>query len=372
LFTQGSFSTTQNVTDIALEGGGFFMVHNPKGAFYTRAGNFHIDDSGYLVNPSGSKLQGYQLDERGRFTGLPVDVQIPTAPLIPKPTGDGSNAGSGVKINANLDSNATIPAAFDLADPLTTSNFATSVTVYDSLGNDHLLTVYFRKATESATGNTWEYHVVADEADANVTPPADVLAQSGTLTFNTFGQLVGEQVTYNGDPANPYFNFTGGAQQNQQIAFDFGESINEGGTGTDGTTQYGQASSVLAVSQDGYGPSYLIDISIDNAGKIFGRYTNGETRAFSQIAIANFRNVNGLARMGDNMFAESHLSGQPLAGVANEGGNGRIFSNTMELSNVDMAEEFVRMITTQRGFQANSRSIKTADELLQELVNLNR
>ena len=375
VFTQGSFESTQNVTDIALEGAGFFIMKNNKGSFYTRAGNLHIDEDGFVVNASGAKLQGYALDDAGRFTGTPVDVLIPTAPLDPRPTGDGSTDDTGVAVTANLDSNAEVApggAAFDLANPLETSNFATSVTVYDSLGNDHLLTIYFRKDVETAAGNTWEYHVVVDEGDANVTPAADVIAQSGELVFNTDGALVSETVTYNGDPLNPYFNFSGGADQNQRIGFDFGQSIADGGSGTTGTTQYGQESSVLATTQDGYGPSFLEDITIDNDGKIYGRYTNGQTRPFAQIAIANFRNINGLSRVGDNMFSETHLSGQPLMGVANEGGNGRIFSNTLELSNVDLAEQFVSMITTQRGFQANSRSIQTADDLLQELVNLRR
>ena len=375
LFTQGSFATTQNITDIALEGSGFFVVANNKGTYYTRAGNFHIDDDGYMVNAADSRLQGFALDEQDNVTGTPIDIRIPTAPLIPKPTGDGSIPGSGVRINANLNSNAEVSPggpAFDLSDPLNTSNFTTSVTVYDSLGNDHLLTIYFRKSVESPTGNTWEFHVVIDENDADVTPPADVLAQSGTLVFNTYGQLVSETVTYTGVPPNDHFCFKGGAEPNQVIGFDFGESISEGGTGTEGTTQYGQASSILAANQDGYGPSYLIDIAIDNTGKVMGRYTNGETRAFSQIVIANFRNLNGLSRVGHNMFSQSNESGEPLNGVANEGGNGRIFANTLELSNVDMAAEFVNMITTQRGFQANARSIRTADELLQELVNLRR
>lgn len=375
MFSQGAFQTTNNVTDLALEGAGFFVVNNEKGQFYTRAGNFHIDELGYMVNPSGSRLQGFALDTKERFTGNPIDILIPAAPLQPQATGDGTMEGTGVSISANLDSGAELNPgglAFDINDPLGTSNFTTSVTTYDTLGNSHMLSIYFRKSAESSTGNAWEYHVVVDENDAEVTPARDVICQSGELVFDEYGRMVSESVTFDGDPTNPYFNFKGGAEQNQQIGFDFGESIVEGGTGTSGTTQYSQPSSILAATQDGYGPSFLMNINIDEAGKVYGQYNNGQTRAFAQLSVVNFRNVSALSRLGGNMFSETHDSGQPLHGVANGGGNGRIFANTLELSNVDLAEEFVHMITSQRGFQANSRSISTADEMMQELVNLKR
>ena len=370
VFAQGSFSTTSNVTDLALENNGFFIVRDVNGTQYTRAGNFSLDDGGYMVNSSGKFVLGYGLDNQGDATGTPTDIHIPSTPLAPRQTGDGTEEGSGVLMNVNLNSDDEVNPggpAFDLSDPEGTSNFSTSITAYDSLGNDHLLTVYFRKASEDSTaGNTWEYHVVVDEADSAT--GSEYVAQSGEISFNSNGQLVSETMTSTPNG----FNFSGGAIQGQHIAFDFGDSISEGGTGADGTTQYAQENSVLAATQDGFESSFISGITIDEDGKIYGRYSNGQTQAIAQIAVANFRNEGGLSQLGNNSYGETYLSGDPLVGVANESGNGRVFSSTLELSNVDIAEEFVNMITTQRGFQANSRSITTADELLQELVNLKR
>ena len=197
---------------------------------------------------------------------------------------------------------------------------------------------------------------------------ADVEAQTGELSFNEYGQLVSTTVTANGDAANPYFNFSGGAAQNQQIGFTFGTSISDGGTGTDGVTQYGDDSTVLSSSQDGYAASSLSSISIDNAGKISATYTNGETSTFAQIAVASFRNVNGLCKVGDNLYAETGSSGSAAVGVAGSGGHGTISSSTLEQSNVDLATELVSMITTERGYQANSKSVSTADEMLQTVL----
>ncbi len=365
VFTQGGLQSTENVTDLAIEGAGFFLMRSPKesGSFFSRAGNFQINPNGYLVNPNGYFLQGYELDADGNAAGTPGDIRIGNAPLEPKPTGNAE----GIQIYANLSANADLNpggAAFDVNDPDATSNFAASITVYDSLGESHQLTVYFRKTSESTGGNSWEWNAVVP-ADDHATG-VDTVCASGTLDFDTDGGLVTET------QISSSFDFAGGATQAQIIDFDFGDAISDGGTGYSGSTQFGTESAVSFLSQDGSAPSYLQSISIDTDGIIEGKYNNGETVQFAQITMANFNTPEKLAQIGGNIYQETTQSGPPVIGVADTAGNGRIFSNTLEMSNVDMAQQFVQMITTQRGYQANSRSISTSDEMLTELLNLKR
>lgn len=257
--------------------------------------------------------------------------------------------------------------AFDLNSAGDTSNFSTPVTVYDSLGNDHVITLYFRKDSLGATGNTWEWYGVVDASESS-SGATEIQAQ-GTVTFNTSGSLYTESaVTY---PTGG-FNFTGGALQNQIISFDFGTSITQGGTGADGTTQYGTASGVSVLTQDGYSSGTLQRVSIDQDGVVKGIFSNGNDLTLGQVLLADFASPTGLASAGMNLYQETYDSGQALIGGPGTAGRGLVQSSTLELSNVDIAREFVNMITAQRGFQANSKIITTTDELLQELVNLKR
>ena len=361
IFSQGSFSSTENVTDVALSGKGFFMVRDTinDGEFYTRAGNFVVDKEGYLVNPVGFRLQGFQVDETGAYKGVPMDINVPQAPLQP-------NATSDVSIFANLDSQADYVGPFDELDPTNTSNFTTAITVYDSLGNGHQVTVYFTKqaAPGPGGGNVWDYNVMVG-ADDSATGVA-YRAATGSLEFTTAGELQTATI----GPSS--FDFTGNPTPAQAITFNFGTAIDDGGTGVDGCTQFGESSALVFESQNGYGPSYLESLEIDTDGKVTGKYTNGEAREFAQIAVVNFANMPGLTSLGGNIFGESNNSGSPIVSVAKVSGNGSIFSNTLELSNVDTAEQFVTMITTQRAFQANSRSITTSDTMLADLLNIIR
>jgi len=362
LFTQGSFENTSNVLDLAIDGEGLFIVSDQSGTFYTRAGEFIIDRDGYIVNPDGYRLQGYLFSSSGTATSGLGDINLSSLNSRPKATTE-------VYISANLDSRESIPPAFDVDDPDNTSNFSSSITVYDSLGNAHVINIYFRKASESASGNTWEWYAVVSASDSE-SGSTEVQAQ-GTLTFNTNGALSSESsITY--PLASGGFDFTGGATQGQQISFDFGESISEGGTGLEGTTQFGSNSTTIFQSQDGYASGFLQTITISQEGIITGVFTNGQTRSVAQIALAKFMAPTELTKMGGNLYAESYGSGQPIISTPGESGMGKVLSNTLELSNVDLAEEFVKMILSQRGFQANSRIITTTDELLTELVNIKR
>jgi flagellar hook protein FlgE len=365
VFQQGSFETTENVTDLAVDGQGFFVVKDQTGQFYTRAGNFHFDQEGYLVNPEGLTLQGKVVDTTGQAVGSVVDISIGSSTAPPQATGNGVNPGSGVLVAANLDSRATTPVgAFSATNANATSNFSTSVTVYDSLGNSHLLNVYFRKAAT----NQWEFHVTADGADitGGTAGVQQEIGAGGLLNFTTGGLLQSQTVS------QLTFNFTGGATAAQVIGFNFGDAIAAGGTGREGITQYGASSAVSYQKQDGYTLGGLRNIAINQSGLITGIFTNGQTLNLYQIFLADFKNPSGLTKQGKNLFTQSVDSGEPIIGPPATSGKGTITANSLEMSNVDLASEFVKMITTQRGFTANTRVIATSDQMLTELVNLKR
>ena len=304
-------------------------------------------------------------NDTGNASAVTMDWGASSAATLLGYSGAGSTA---IAVGAD-DTAATKVAggAFDLNSAGDTSNFSTPVTVYDSLGNDHVVTLHFRKDNLNAAGNTWEWFGIVDAAES--TSGATEVQAQGSVTFNTSGALYSESaVTY---PTGG-FNFTGGALQSQMISFDFGSSITQGSTGTDGTTQYGTSSGVSMLTQDGYSSGTLQRISIDQDGMLRGIFSNGNDLTLGQVLLADFASPTGLASSGMNLYKETYDSGQPLIGAPASAGRGLVQSSTLELSNVDIAREFVNMITAQRGFQANSKIITTTDELLAELVNLKR
>lgn len=277
----------------------------------------------------------------------------------------GFSATSGPLAPGATNTGTAAAGAFDLNNAGDTSNFSVPVTVYDSLGNDHVITLYFRKDSLGATGNTWEWFGVVDGTDST-SGNTEVQVQ-GSVTFNTSGALYSEVTS----PTSG-FNFTGGAAQNQQITFDFGTSIIQGGTGIDATTQYGEPSGVSILTQDGYSSGTLQRIKIDQDGVIMGIFSNGRDLTLGQVLLADFASPTNLSSAGMNLYKETYDSGQPLIGTPGTSGMGLVQSSTLELSNVDLAREFVNMISAQRGFQASSKIITTTDELLAELVNIKR
>jgi flagellar hook protein FlgE len=365
VFTQGSFENTANVLDLSVDGEGLFIVKDGSGIAYTRAGQFTLDKEGYIVNTNGMRLQGFLFSSTGGSQGL-GDINLSTLNSAPQPTLNAS-------ISANIDSRSTLlddtTAAFDVDDPGNTSNFSSTLTVYDSLGVSHVINIYFRKDTETATGNTWQWFAVVNDTDSE-SGLTEVQA-SGTLDFDSNGALDDESaITY---PVGSGFNFSGGATADQVIDFDFGTNIaSEGGTGLDGTTQFGSTSATIFQSQNGYASGSLRNITITQDGYITGIFTNGQTRAVGQVALAKFLAPTEVKKMGKNLYSESSESGQPIISIPGASGTGVVLSNTLELSNVDLAEEFVKMIISQRGFQANSKMVSTSDELMQELINLKR
>lgn len=300
-----------------------------------------------------------------------------------------ANGGDTLASNLNmLAPTSTTGTDFLLSDPPASSNFSTSMTVFDSLGNSHLLTTYFTKIGE----NSWNYNTVAAASDvvtanyhsSNIdTSLGIVRVGSGTLTFGTDGTLDRESTVIRYDtgtaagtsgavPGSLQVDFTG-ATQDQLITMNFGSSVTtDGGSGLDGTTQFGSTSALVQQTQDGFAAGSLQAFSVDANGIINGRFSNGQLRALAQVVLARFPDPIGLTRTGKNTFAQSGNSGQPVTGTPDSAGLGRVLSNSLELSNVDLGESFIDMIAAQRGFQANSRVITTSDEILQELVNLKR
>jgi flagellar hook protein FlgE len=363
LFTQGSFETTANALDLAIDGDGFFIVNEGNARYYTRAGQFTLDKDGNIVNPDGLILQGYSADAAGNITGEIENLTVATSQSPP-------NATSNVEMAVNLDGGAAVPtAAFTLdgngdgtLDDPANYNFSTTTTVYDSQGGDHQVTLYFVKTAD----NAWTVHYVHKDP----TNPA-VLVEAGTqdLTFGSDGTL-----TDDNSITAISFDFGSTVTTPQDITFNYGTGTGEtpAGNGLDGTTQFATDFAVINLSQDGYPAGSLKNLVISEDGVITGIFTNGQSRAIGQVALARFIAPTELTKLGRNLYAESFDSGQSIVGTANTSGLGRVLSNTLELSNVDLAEEFVRMISAQRGFQANSRMITTTDEMLQELVNLKR
>jgi flagellar hook protein FlgE len=360
LFGQGSLQQTGNSLDLAIRGNGFFAVAGNHGGvdgtYYTRDGRFHLDDKGVIVNTEGLQLQGYIVDATGNPSTSAGALALAGQESPPHAT-------LAAQISTNLDSTSPVVAAtFSAADPVGTSSFQTSMTIYDSLGNAHRADVYFR----NGGSGSWDWHAMVDGADVGGTAGAATPIADGVLTFTSSGAL-DTQVT-NSSSAS----FVG-ATANQVIAFNFGDSITtDGGTGLTGTTQFAGASSVTHINQDGYAAGILTDMQVSDDGTIVGQFSNGQRRPVARVAIAEFADTEGLQRSGDQLFSENATSGPPLLGGAGTGGRGSVSGGTLEGSNVDLGNELVTLIAYQRAYQANARTVTTSDEMLQELANLKR
>lgn len=354
-FTQGTIARTQSITDLAINGNGFFRVEAPFGQAYTRDGSFHFDKEGYMVNGDGYKVQGFQPDEKGGITNKLGAIKLGNTNIPATPTSE-------VKMSMNLDSRDSVKQ-FDPKNPDKTSNFNTSMTVYDSVGTARLVTLYYNKTADGA----WDYHAMVDGADAQNGKAGEMVEMAnGKLVFDKKGVL---QEEISGQNA---FNFNKGALAGQKIDFDFGKSIKEGGTGLDAITQYGSKSSVARHSQDGSSAATLSSMSFNDDGILTAVYDNGVQRELGQVSIAKFENNEGLFKTGKNLFKETRKSGQAAMGKPGSDGRGEVLSKSIEQSNVDIANEFINLMGAQRNFQANTRTITTSDQMLQEVLNIKR
>lgn len=353
VFGQGSLENSAMGSDMAIDGKGFFVVSNEQGRFFTRAGQFRQDAEGFLSTFDGSRLQGFTLDNAGNLTTSVGDLQIPNDPIAGVATTE-------LTIEANLTSEAattTLPAVgATLAEVAEQATFTTSTTVTDSLGATHDVTLAFFK-----TGtNTWEYQAVVDptETGGADTDPA-VLLSNGVLSF-TDGQI---------DPTSSQTNFavtfTGASAQT--VSFDLGVDPT---TDTGSLSQYAAESTVQGLAANGRASGSLSNWDVGADGTITGVYSNGETRTLGQVALANFRAEGSLDRIGHNLWTETRESGSAVIGAADSGGRGVVHGYALEMSNVDLENQFVRMIQGQKGYQASARVVSSVDELLQELMQI--
>ncbi len=337
-FTQGNVTVTSNPLDIAINGSGFFRMSENGAITYTRNGQFHTDQDGYVVNASGKRLTGYTAVNGVLNTAVPVELRINTADLEPQAT-------SAVAAQVNLDSRSSvITAAFDINDPATYTS-STAATVYDSLGNPHTLSTYFVKTA----ANQWSVYGALDGAQIGSAP-------LGSLSFTSNGTIDTSATTL---PFGVSAPVTTGATSPLTLALDL-----------TGSTQFGSSFGVNALTQDGFGPGRLAGFTVGGDGVILARYTNGQSSVLGQVVLANFANPSGLQPLGDNAWAETADSGQPLVGTPGSTNLGMLQSAAVEDSNVDLTQELVNMITAQRVYQANAQTIKTQDAIMQTLVNL--
>lgn len=358
-FTQGNITVTGNNLDVAINGNGFFKIQQPDGSFaYTRAGNFKLDDKGNVVTNNGGKVMGYPMDPitQTRTASTPQPLVFPTgAPIPAKQT-------TSIKATFNLDARAPDAAGDPSATPpiaaTPRSTYGTSLNVYDSQGVATPVSLYFQK---TGTANTWDVYDRLD--DPNATPPV-VATPIGQITFDNNGQITGPAAT---PPATgfqlPITIAPPTPNPNNLPAYTVQVNL-------DGVTQFGAKFAVSDLTQDGYTAGQLTGINIGADGTIMTSYSNGVTRAEGQIALASFRNAQGLADVGNNLWVETFESGQPVMGVATEGAFGALRSGALEDSNVDLTAELVNMMTAQRAYQANAQTIKTQDQVMSTLVNL--
>ena len=342
-FTQGNITTTNNPLDISINGGGFFRISTNNAITFSRNGQFHLNNAGYVVNDREQRLTGYPVDTNGNVVpSTPVELQLSAAQIPPRATSDPLSGNLAATIN--LDSRETNPtvAPFNAANPLT-YNFSTGLSVYDTLGVAHTLTTYYERTGPGA----WTVHYTMDGGAASATV--------SNLTFNTSGALTSGP-TY----AVPTFALTTGATS----------PWSPGTINFTGSTQYGSESGVDRLTQGGYAAGALAGITVGSDGVIQGRYSNGQTRNLGQVVLANFTAPTGLVNLGNNQWAESSVSGPALVGAPGSGSMGVLNSSSIEESNVDLTAQLVNMITQQRNYQASAQTIKTQDQVLQTLVNL--
>jgi flagellar hook protein FlgE len=384
IHTQGSLKTTGVKTDLAIQGDGFFVLRAGNQEFYTRAGDFGLDENGHLVNPAnGMRVQGWNAQTVGGDTFINTaadteDLQIPVGGKDP------ASATSEVELACNLDKRTPlIPAANPTAEEVQEGTWSVDKTIYDSFGNTHTLRMNFTRI--EGQPNQWQATVQVDpEAETPTNTQTNVGAEGNTtntftLEFSNVGTLQaiidaqGDRIEEGQLQVGVGFDVPATAPEaGAQVRQNFDLTLGEVGSVTDTVTQFAERSSTKAFRQDGYTMGYLESFKVDQSGIITGVYTNGNRRTLGQVAMASFTNPGGLEKEGENNYVVSNNSGDPRIGESGVAGKGKLISGALEMSNVDLAEQFTDMIVTQRGFQANSKTITTSDQMLQELLTLKR
>lgn len=386
VFTQGNLQTTGITTDLAIQGNGFFILQSGENTYYTRNGDFSVDRDGTLVNPAnGMRVQGWMAqDVNGQQ--IVTTAANPGDLVIPIGSKDPAKATQNVRFRCNLDKNTPeVPAENATLEQEVNGTWGTEQKIYDSFGNEHLLSVSFRKVPGEV--NAWEATVTVDADNADYTQTrvglntTDGTENTFRVMFDNMGMLRSVEDT-SGAVKNDdghimlLTSFTvpeanedeDGNPYRQTLSIDLGTI----GSMTDTITQDASKSTTKAFSQDGYTLGYLNEFKIDSSGSITGVYSNGTVRTIGQIALASFTNDRGLEKAGDNTYVESNNSGQANIGESGVAGKGKLLSGALEMSNVDLSEQLTDMIVTQRGFQSNAKTIQTADTLLETVLSLKR
>ena len=378
-FSQGTVEFTGRELDLSIDGNGFFVVQELQQRFYSRAGNFKVNSAGFLVNQRDQAVLGFPANGSGSLE--PINVNN---------ISQDSTATNSVTISGNVDARATtidvdaaVPDAVDAgaAPPVTEtvtfsnlntpSEFSTFVEVFDTLGQKHTITFFFYKGdnTSSANEYTVKAYVNSEDVDATGTAtgfPRELVPTGGvSLENNAVSLQFGNTGTRNNAPAVGSFDATytvpwnNGSNGAATISVNFNPF-----------TQFAASSNILSINQDGRGVGAVTSLSVENNGDLFALLDNGQSTIIGSVGLVNFTAPEGLSRIGKNLLQQSSNSGEPIVGRPNTGTFGSIQAGTIELSTVDIANEFVRIITLQRGFQANSRIITTVNQLLNEIVQL--
>ena len=345
--TGGSMVSTGNALDLAINDDGFFVMCDSAGNIsYTRAGSFVTDKNGYIVNASGDYLQGYPVDDSGTLqTGTVTDIQIKTG-NIPAQATDSmtftANFDASDEVITRNDPDATPPVTDGLDfDPNNSDTYTDSytTTVYDSLGNEHSVSQYFTKTAD----NTWEVQYTFDGEAQSGVPPTTLTFDSNTgkLTSPTTPQTI----TFTTDDAAPI-----------SMTIDYSDC-----------TQYGSDFSVTTNSATGYASATQNGVQVDDDGKVYATYSNGERMLQGQVVLATFPNENGLEAVSGTAWVQTGESGTPLIGTPGSGSCGTLSSGMLESSNVDITNELVNLMTAQRNYQANTKVISTSTQLDQAL-----
>ncbi|AXR60733.1 flagellar hook protein FlgE [Leptospira mayottensis] len=386
IMTQGSLQTTGKNTDVAMSGEGFFIVKDGDKQFYTRAGAFNLDKNGYYVNPAnGLKVQGWnsRLDDKGnKFINSSASIEDIIIPVYSK---EPAKATSQIDFKSNLNSSAPavppdatqeeITAMINDPDPKMRRGHVTTINTFDDQGIQREFKMEFYKVRD----NTWKARLSMTDATQLSTDVSGTGGQNTQLPGNTeleFGFTPDGKLVYVSDGVDSMNSGKLNAKVSFRIAGNpavqsFDLNLGEAGM-VDGITQFSSDFTTKAVKQDGYTMGYLESFSIDNSGTITGVFSNGVRQPLARIATAVFNNPAGLDKAGDTMFAYSMNSGEPNIGEAGVQGRGKINAGILEMSNVDLSDQFTDMIVTQRGFQANSRTITTSDQMIQEVLGLKR
>ncbi|WP_426113099.1 flagellar hook protein FlgE [Pseudomonas sp. DSP3-2-2] len=375
-FTQGSLTTgTANSLDLAINGNGFFMLSNNGEKLYTRAGAFHTDKEGFVVNSSGQNLQGYNVDANGNVVvGALSNLKVDSSNLEPKTTTTITN-------KANFNSSEAIPAVATF-DPTDTKSYNVkySTPIYDTQGNAHTLDQYFVKTDT----NKWTMYSLVD--GRNITDPTTAVnpqTDKVELTFDSSGALItsgtGAPVVAGAMGLNTdgTFKVTGWVPG---VQVGTGTTATWAKNGADGaasiklnmmaSTQTASASGLITQDQDGYATGQISAMSVDNTGNLFATYTNGKSKVIGQVSLTNFANVQGLAPAGGTNWRETFASGVPVSGVPESGTLGYLTGQALEDSNVDLTGELVNLIKAQSNYQANAKTISTQSTIMQTTIQM--